>query len=81
MAIQKELQFFPVDNANKKRLSIEQIESFNKNGFIFPITVFNSVQIGKISNYFNSLLDSAKKSDMKIILLMAGTITVGEFTT
>ncbi len=61
MAIQKELQFFPVDNANKKRLSIEQIESFNKNGFIFPITVFNSAQIGKISNYFNSLLDSAKK--------------------
>ena len=62
MAIQKELKFFPVENTNKKRLTTEQIESFNKSGFIFPITVFNSVQIQKISTYFNSLLDNAKKA-------------------
>ena len=61
MVIQKELKFFPTENTDKKRLNPGQIESFNRNGFIFPITIFSSSETAKISAYFDNLLDSAKK--------------------
>ena len=61
MVIQKELKFFPTENTDKKRLNLGQIESFNRNGFIFPITIFSSSETAKISAYFDNLLDSAKK--------------------
>ena len=61
MVIQKELKFFPVENTNTNKLSSAQIESFNKNGFIFPITIFSRSETAKITTYFETLLDSAKK--------------------
>ena len=61
MVIQKELKFFPIENTNTNKLSSAQIESFNKNGFIFPITLFSPSETEKITTYFETLLDSAKK--------------------
>ena len=61
MVIQKELKFFPIENTNTNKLSSAQIESFNKNGFIFPITIFSRSETAKITTYFETLLDSAKK--------------------
>ena len=61
MVIQKELKFFPVENTNTNKLNAAQIESFNKNGFIFPITIFSHSETAKITTYFETLLDSAKK--------------------
>ena len=46
---------------NTNKLSAAQIESFNKNGFIFPITIFSRSETAKIITYFETLLDSAKK--------------------
>ena len=61
MVIQKELKFFPVENTNTNKLNAAQIESFNKNGFIFPITIFSRSETAQITTYFETLLDSAKK--------------------
>ncbi len=60
MVIQKELKFFPIENTNTNKLSSAQIESFNKNGFIFPITIFSHSETAKITTYFETLLDSFK---------------------
>lgn len=54
--LQRDLRFHPVTNALPKVLSAEQLEHFNRLGYVAPISIFSSTEISSIRNYFDDLL-------------------------
>ncbi|HYE71947.1 MAG TPA: phytanoyl-CoA dioxygenase family protein, partial [Blastocatellia bacterium] len=54
--IQRELRFHPSTVNNPQALSAEQIESFNHNGFLSAIRIFDTDEIAEHRKYFDALL-------------------------
>lgn len=55
--MQRDLKFYPVENANPKALTPSQIEHYNTRGFIAPLDVYSPSQIAEIRSYFDQLLE------------------------
>ncbi len=55
-ALQRDLRFYPVDNPNPRVLSPQQIDQYNREGFVAPLDVFSVSEITEIRNYFDALL-------------------------
>jgi chlorinating enzyme len=52
----RDLRFHPVVNSQPAYLTQEQIESFNRDGFLKAIRVFDTAEITTIRDYFDDLL-------------------------
>ena len=55
-AMNRDLRFHPVDNPTPKLLTPEQIERFNRTGFLKPIEVFTAAEAADLRAYFDRLL-------------------------
>jgi hypothetical protein len=55
-AMTRDLRFHPSTTVHPRRLSREQIEIFNRGGYLAPIPLFGEVEIANIRHYFDELL-------------------------
>lgn len=55
-AIPRDLRFHPVANTSPQRLSGEQIEQYNSQGYIAGLTAYSPTEIADIRAYFDHLL-------------------------
>lgn len=58
--MQRTLEYIPVKNTHPQKLTIEQIQYFNENGFIFPLDVFTGGEAESNRDYFDELMLSAE---------------------
>ena len=54
--LKRDLEFHPAEVSRAKRLTAEQIDSYNRNGFVRRFRVYSSEQIADIRGYFDRLL-------------------------
>ena len=59
-AIERDLSFKPVTTETPKRLTREQIATYNREGYVKPFTAFSPDEMADVSGYFDSLLDKLK---------------------
>ena len=57
--LQRDLRFYPLGVASPRRLSVDQIAEYNKQGFLAPLDVIGDDEIVTIRHYFDDLLDKA----------------------
>jgi hypothetical protein len=55
-SLERDLRFHPVENKSPNQLSSAQVDHFNQQGYIAPISIFDEVEIGDIRDYFDDLL-------------------------
>ena len=55
-ALPRDLRFHPATNDRPRILSREQIDRFNREGYIAGLTAYSPVEIGAIRAYFDRLL-------------------------
>ncbi len=55
-SIERDLNFYPCEIASPQALSVSQVESYNKQGLIRPISIFSDDEINNIRDYFDDLL-------------------------
>ncbi len=53
---QRDLRFQPTTTEHPKTLSSEQIEAFNRDGYLAPFRIFSEAEIADIRSYFDDLL-------------------------
>jgi hypothetical protein len=54
--VERDLSFHPSANSAPKVLTPEQIEHFNRRGYVMPLPVFTGAEIGALRSYFDELL-------------------------
>jgi hypothetical protein len=54
--IERDLRFHPVVNPHPRTLSREQVEQFNREGYIRGVRIFSDAEIADIRDYFDKLL-------------------------
>jgi len=52
----RDLRFHPCVNPSPKVLSAEQIERFNRNGYLMPFRIFSRDEVDDLRSYFDGLL-------------------------
>lgn len=57
--IERDLRFHPASSANPAKLTLNHIESFNRDGFLKGLSVFDTNEITDIRAYFDGLLSQA----------------------
>jgi chlorinating enzyme len=57
--IERDLRFHPASSANPAKLTLNHIESFNRDGFLKGLPVFDTNEITDIRAYFDGLLSQA----------------------
>jgi non-haem Fe2+, alpha-ketoglutarate-dependent halogenase len=55
-ALNRDLRFHPVVNARPKTLAPDQIERFNREGYLKPIRIFDVAEAAELRAYFDRLL-------------------------
>ena len=60
--LNRKLQFFPSQNKTPKKLSEEQVQQYNREGYICPLDVFSAGEINLHRTYFDQLIDKAMKA-------------------
>lgn len=55
-AMPRDLRFYPAANERPQRLTREQIDQFNRDGFVKGLTAFGPAEIADIRSYFDDLL-------------------------
>ncbi len=55
-AIERDLRFYPSTVTDPQVLTNEQVESYNRDGYVRPIRIFSSDEISDIRRYFDELL-------------------------
>lgn len=58
-SVDREIRFFPSDTTVPKCLSVQQIETWNRDGYLGPLDVYDGQQIAEIRGYFDRLLADA----------------------
>lgn len=53
----RDLRFYDVQNLDPKILSTEQIERYNRVGYLAPVRIFSTSEIDSIRSYFDELLE------------------------
>lgn len=56
-SLERDLRFHPTVNPSPRKLTGEQIEHFNRDGYVAPIDIFGSAEITAIRTYFDQLLE------------------------
>jgi non-haem Fe2+, alpha-ketoglutarate-dependent halogenase len=54
--VERDLSFHPSTNTSPKVLTREQIERFNRDGYLLPLRIFDDVEIRALRSYFDNLL-------------------------
>lgn len=54
--VARDLSFHPCANTAPKVLTREQVEWFNRNGYILPLRVFSEGEVAELRTYFDNLL-------------------------
>jgi hypothetical protein len=54
--VERDLSFHPSVNANPKVLSREQVERFNREGYLMPFRIFSHSEVAELRSYFDKLL-------------------------
>jgi len=57
-SVQRDIQFFPSENASPKVLTPEQIATWNRDGYLGPIDIYSPAEIEEIRAYFDRLLEA-----------------------
>lgn len=60
--IERDLRFHPASTLNPKTLTPTQIESFNRDGYLRGLSVFDDIEIAELRAYFDDLLSQALAS-------------------
>lgn len=55
-SLERDLAFYPVHNPAPKKLTQQQIEDYNRQGFLAPLNAYTDDQIIEVREYFNGLL-------------------------
>ncbi|WP_417848113.1 phytanoyl-CoA dioxygenase family protein [Thalassoglobus sp.] len=55
--MERDLSFYPSKVTSPKILSKEQVEHFNREGYVRPIPIFDDAEINEIRSYFDELLN------------------------
>ncbi|MEW4490493.1 phytanoyl-CoA dioxygenase family protein [Thalassoglobus sp. JC818] len=56
-SMDRDLKFHPSTVQNPSRLTADQVEHFNENGFVRPIPIFDDAEVTKMRSYFDDLLN------------------------
>jgi hypothetical protein len=56
-SIPRDLRFYPVENRQPRVLTRAQINAFNTEGYIRPLSIFSVAEITEIRSYFDRLLE------------------------
>jgi len=56
--VERDLRFYPVENANPRKLSSAEIADFNRDGYLKGIRIFSPAEATEIRTYFDALLAS-----------------------
>lgn len=56
-SLERDLSFHPVKNDHPKYLSSQQIEGYNKLGFVAPLQAYSNQEILEVRSYFDDLLE------------------------
>lgn len=59
----RELRFIPVDPGAPRTLSAEQVERFNRDGFLNGLPAFDDNEIERIRHYFDDLIEKVLSAD------------------
>ena len=54
--VARDLSFHPSTNTAPKVLSREQVERFNRDGYLMPFRIFGESEIAELRTYFDALL-------------------------
>ena len=54
--IPRDLSFHPCTNRTPNVLTVEQVERFNREGYLKPLRIFDAAEIAEIRRYFDALL-------------------------
>jgi hypothetical protein len=54
--IERDLKFYPSTTTDPQVLTREQIDAYNQNGYVRPISIFSPDEIAEIRTYFDDLL-------------------------
>ena len=57
--IDRDIRFFPTQNPHPKTLSAEQIEQWNRDGYLSPLDVLDSTEADSLRLFFDDLLSDA----------------------
>ncbi|TWU05570.1 phytanoyl-CoA dioxygenase family protein [Stieleria varia] len=55
-SLQRDLSFHPTENPSPKVLASDQIERFNRDGYLAPFSVFSETEVQQTREYFDDLL-------------------------
>ena len=55
-AVERDLTFHPSTNTSPSLLTVEQIASFNRDGYLKPFRIFNADEMADLRSYFDILL-------------------------
>ncbi len=61
-SIGRDLHFYEVENPSPKVLSQQQIDGYNNQGFVAPVSIFSKSEIDDIRAYFDDLLERVVKA-------------------
>ena len=54
--IARDLSFHPSTNTSPKVLTQEQVERFNREGYLLPLRIFSPSEVAELRTYFDKLL-------------------------
>jgi non-haem Fe2+, alpha-ketoglutarate-dependent halogenase len=54
--VERDLSFHPSTNTSPKVLTREQIERFNRDGYLLPLRIFTDAEVADLRSYFDNLL-------------------------
>ncbi|MCY3761641.1 MAG: phytanoyl-CoA dioxygenase family protein [Gemmatimonadetes bacterium] len=60
-ALDRNLRFHPAPETAGKRLTAEQRQSFNREGYLLPFRVFSDAEIGRLRSRFDGWLEEAQR--------------------
>ena len=55
-ALDRDLSFHPVVNPTPEALTPEQVERFNRDGYLMPFRIFDEAEVADLRAYFDRLL-------------------------
>lgn len=55
-AIERDLRFYPSTVTDPRVLTREQVEAYNREGYVRPVRIFSDAEISSIRSYFDDLL-------------------------
>ncbi len=61
-SLQRDLHFYPTNNPHPRSLTSEQVECFNRRGYVTPLQIYTHDEINSIRAYFDDLLARTVKA-------------------